>query len=316
MTTTVFPYTDADEGRHLPGPDPWWQESIAIHWYDPQGVGGMHRIGHEQGPDETTIVHHAGVFDAASRYRRNIVVPMAGQLDEHWFGDASQSFSVEDGRPRLHLRTDDCEIDLRVDNLYPLTDFFPRGNASLTDNFAPHHYETSGRVTGRCRIGSVEREIDGFCHRDHSWGIRRWAGALAAHRWVSGVLGADLCFGSITWLGPDGTMSRGGYVVRDGTVEIADSADVVVWSEADGISHRGGELVLTFGSEELRFVCTAQDGWLNEHHGVAWLDKLCTVEHAGRRGYCDFETSDNVRFGSAPVHVCIGAAMTNGLTPR
>jgi hypothetical protein len=317
MTTAVFPFTDADEARHPVGPDPWWQESIAIHWFDPaRRVGGVHRIGHEPGQEGGIIAHHAGVFDARSRYRRNITAPMSGELDARWYGDRSHGFSVADGSPHLWFATDECEVDIRVENLYPLTDFFPRGNASLNDDFAPHHYETSGVVRGTCRIGSTTHEVQGYCHRDHSWGIRRWSGVLAAHRWVSGVIGEDLCFGSITWLGVDGTLSRGGYVVRDGEVKVADTADIVVWGEIDGISHRGGELVLTFGTDELRFTCRALDGFLNEHHGVAWLDKLCAVEHQGRSGYCDFETSDNVRMGSAPIYVCLGAATDDGLAAR
>ena len=28
-------YTPEDEGNHAPGPDPWWQESVFVHWYDP-----------------------------------------------------------------------------------------------------------------------------------------------------------------------------------------------------------------------------------------------------------------------------------------
>ena len=95
----------------------------------------------------------------------------------------------------------------------------------------------------------------------------------------------NLAFGSMIWVAPDGSMSRGGYVVEDGTVRLADSADVVTWLEADGVSHRGGELMLTFGDDELRFVCRAIDGWLNEHHDVAWVDELCEVTHDGRTGY-------------------------------
>jgi hypothetical protein len=171
-------------------------------------------------------------------------------------------------------------------------------------------------VNGTARVGSATHQISGFCHRDHSWGVRKWNGALAVHRWVSGVMGPDLAFGSITWLGPEGPLTRGGYVVEDGDVRVADSADVVTWLEADGVSHRGGELVLTFGDEERRFVCRAVDGWLNTHHDVAWIDELCLVEHEGRTGYCDFEISNNARMGSAPVRVSLGAADTNGLTQR
>lgn len=316
---TSHPFTSVDEGRHPAGDDPWWQESVAFHWYDARhGVGGMHRIGYEPGQGEGgTIVHHHGVLDATHRLRHNRRSPMNGDLDAAWFGDVEASWRCDEaGAPRLRLDTDDCSLDLRVDDAYPLTDFFPRGSANLDEEFAAHHYETSGRVTGTARVGRETYDIDGFGHRDHSWGIRRWRGALAVHRWVSGVIGPDLAFGSITWLGPEGPLVQGGYVVRDGEVRIADAADVVVWLEADGSTHRGGELTLRFGDEELMFMCRAIDGWVNSHHDVVWVDELCTVEHEGRHGYADFEVSHNARMGSAPLRIAVRAGLEDGLARR
>ena len=146
--------------------------------------------------------------------------------------------------------------------------------------------------------------------------MRLWKDAIASHRWISGVIDADLAFGSVIWNAPDGSLARGGYIVRDGEVLMADSTDVVTWLEVDGITHRGGELLLTFGDEELRFTCHRVDGWLNEHHGVAWVDMLCEVTHDGRSGYCDFEISNNARLGTAPVRLVLAAASTDGLAPR
>src|SRR3954464_9573315 len=147
-------FTVDDEGRHPAGPDPWWQESIAFHWFDAaSGAGGMHRIGHEPGQSGGEIAHHHGVFDPTHRWRRNVRSPMAGQLSDEWFGDADVSWSCASGSGHFRVTTDDCELDLVIEDLYPLTDFFPRGNVSLIDEFAAHHYETSGRVTGTARVG-------------------------------------------------------------------------------------------------------------------------------------------------------------------
>jgi hypothetical protein len=109
---------------------------------------------------------------------------------------------------------------------------------------------------------------------------------------------------------------QGGYIVRDGEVRIADAADIVVWLEADGATHRGGELRLTFGAEELCFTCRAIDGWVNEHHDVVWVDELCTVDHEGRQGYADFEVSHNARMGSAPLRIAVRAGREDGLVRR
>ena len=81
-------FTAEDERRHPAGADPWWQESIAIHWFDAAGgAGGMHRIGHEPGQEGGQIAHHHGVFDQRQRWRHNVRSPMAGQLSDAWFGD-------------------------------------------------------------------------------------------------------------------------------------------------------------------------------------------------------------------------------------
>jgi hypothetical protein len=218
MTLTVNQFSVADEGRHPRGPDPWWQESVAFHWFDQRhGVGGMHRLGHEPGQgDGGTLAHHHGVFDVHQRFRRNGAAPMTGERSAEWFGDATASWSCDTAGPRFQFDTDEVSLDLRYQDLYPLTDFFPRGSASLDEEFAAHHYESSSRVVGTARVGDASYEIDGFGHRDHSWGIRRWDGALTVHRWICGVVEPDLAFGSITWLGPEGPLVSGGYVVRDG----------------------------------------------------------------------------------------------------
>ena len=145
----IHQFTAADESRHRAGDDPWWQESIAFHWYDAAAsVGGVHRIGHEPGQDGGVIAHHHGVLDAHNRWRQGERRPMAGELDEAWFGDAGASWTVVDGHPRFRIDTPECGLDLVVDDLYPLTDFFPKGNKALNDEFASHHYETSGIVRG------------------------------------------------------------------------------------------------------------------------------------------------------------------------
>jgi hypothetical protein len=318
QTTVFHQFSATDEARHPQGPDPWWQESVAFNWFDRRhGIGGMHRIGHEpaQGA-EGTIVHHHGVFDAHHRFRHNVVTPMTAQLSDVWFGDSTASWTGDEGGPRFRFESADVALDLRYTDLYPLTDFLPRGSAALAEEFAPHHYESSSRVVGTARVGGATYDIDGYGHRDHSWGVRRWDDALAVHRWICGVIEPDLAFGSITWLAPETPLVGGGYVVRDGEVRIADDIDVVVWLEADGVTHRGGELALTFGEERLVFTCRAIDGWVNRHHDVVWIDELCTVEHEGRAGYADFEVSHNPRMGSAPLSVFLRAGDADGLVPR
>ena len=306
-------YEDHDELPHQPGPDPAWQESVFLHWYDPRvGVGGVHRIGHEVSAGITAlwcgVVSRDGV-----RFRRSqsISYRPEDRLPDGFAAGETQRMTF-DPHPRLSVKEDGCELDLVVSDFYPRTDFFPK-DAAVSTEFAAHHFEASGRVTGTCVLGGATYEIDGFGHRDHSWGPRRWD-TLLSHRWVSGTFGPQLSFGSVVWHDRGGTLLQTGYLVRDGEVTYAD-VDVVVHMEADALTHRGGEVTWrTRDGAELTLHPRAVDGVLSMHRGVACVDTLCEVEHDGMIGACDFEISTNPRQGGGPVLTVLRAVAEDGLT--
>lgn len=304
-------YTSDDEGNHAAGSDPWWQESVFAHWYDPAvGVGGVHRIGHEPHPGEAALC--CFVFDRDARFRRVERVPLVAPATPRGFRGAGSTWDIEDGRPRLRVKEDGLELDLVMENFYDLTDFFPSGG-SMVEDFAKHHYETSGRVRGTAVLQGRSYDIDGLCHRDHSWGPRRWD-QLLSHRWVSGTIGPELSFGSMAWHAADNSTVAIGYVVRDGELTLASSVDVVAYMEIDALTHRGGEVTwnLTDGSS-LHARCTVVDGVVTGNHGVVWVDSLCEVVlDDGRTGYCDFELSTNPRAGTREVGLALRAALHNG----
>lgn len=160
-----------------------------------------------------------------------------------------------------------------MQNFYPLTDFFPQGG-SLVDEFAKHHYEASGRIVGKVTLGGRVFAIDGLFHRDHSWGIRK-IDTLLSHRWVSGTFGPDLSFGSMCWHAADDSFVKVGYLVRDGELIFAEDVDVVTWMEADGLTHRGGEITWFLpGGEEFRLECRKVDGVVSQLHGAVYIDNL------------------------------------------
>src|SRR5436305_9089947 len=95
-------YDDHDEAPHDPGPDPAWQESVFLHWYDPKvGVGGIHRIGHEPSAGVTAL-WCGGVAAGGTRFRRNSVVSYRPEdrLPDGFGGGASTQMAF-DPRPRL-----------------------------------------------------------------------------------------------------------------------------------------------------------------------------------------------------------------------
>jgi hypothetical protein len=305
-------YADDDELPHRPGPDPWWQESVFLHWYDAGNrVGGIHRIGHE--PGQGIVALSCAVFGPGVRFRRNGTAPLPEVGNGAGFGAGGHRFWF-DGANHLQVDEPGCRLDLTVADFYPRTDFFPSNKkSSLTEEFAAHHFEASGRVTGTATLGERTFEIDAFCHRDHSWGIRKWD-TLVNHRWISGSLSPELSFGSVVWQSKDGALVRGGYVVRKGEVHYADDLEVVTYLDVDGLTHQGGEVVWHFGEEELRLRCAPVDGVLFVHHDVAWVDILCEVEHDGMTGVCDFEISTNPRQGNGPILASLNANVVEGLS--
>ncbi|HEY2832951.1 MAG TPA: propanediol utilization protein [Sporichthyaceae bacterium] len=308
-----YQYSVDDEGSHSAGPDPWWQESVFVHWYDAtHKVGGVHRIGHEPHANGGEAAVQCFVFDAYSSYRRVGRVPLLPAETERGFRAAGSTWDIEDGLPRVRVKEDGLELDLRIDNFYPLTDFFP-SSGSMVDDFAKHHYETSGRARGTASINGREYVVDALCHRDHSWGPRRWD-MLLSHRWVSGSLGPELSFGSMAWHAIDDSTVSIGYIVREGELILAESVDIVTFMETDAMTHRGGILTLNLpGGEQLRAHCTVVNGVVTTNHGVYWVDSLCEVTmDDGRTGFCDFEISTNPRAGTREVKVAKHAAINDG----
>jgi hypothetical protein len=322
MGAATVRHDAGSELRQAPEPDEWWQDSAFLTWYSRDcGIGGITRIGHEP--------HHGGGIAAlwcgvltkdGRRFRRNTATPLTG-------GDLrADGFGALDGRHRLvhdghvlryRVQEEGCVVDLAVEDFYPRTDFFPKDAGTLVDDFASSHFETSGRITGTVELGGKRYEIeDGLCHRDRSWGIRRWD-TLLNHRWTPGTFGPELSYGCISWHAIDGTLAQYGYVVRDGVVTHADAVDVVVAMEADGTSYRGGTTTMSFaGGEAITIDCRTIDAVVSEHHGVACVDAICEVELDGRVGFCDLEVSTNPRAGSGRITAAVRAAMADGVSHR
>jgi hypothetical protein len=316
----IVEHDERSELPQAPGADEWWQDSAFVAWHARDaGIGGVFRIGHEP--------NHAGGIAAlwfglvtrdGLRFRRNTTNAL-GPADrcENAFGALEGRYQIAyDGRLRYWVDDEDCRLELEVSDFYPRTDFFPASAGTLVDDFASSHFEASGRITGSVRLAGVSYEVDGLCHRDRSWGIRRW-NTLLNHRWVPGTFGPELSFGSIAWHGVDGTVRQFGYVVRDGTVIRALDVDIAVVMEPDGTTYRGGTATWTLpGDERLVIECAPIDGVLSEHHGVACVDAFCEVEHQGRLGFCDLEVSTNPRGGTGPVTAALRATSVDGVSRR
>ena len=310
------------EGRQEPDQaEPWWQDSVFVAWHSPDpGIGGLFRIGHEPtgeaGPK--TALWFGVVTAEGTRYRRNGSFDLtdADRL-ENGFGALEGRYrQVHDGKMRYLVDDDDLHVELEVEDFYPRTDFFPPDAGTVSEDFASAHYECSGAISGSVRLGGTDYEVDGLCHRDHSWGARRWD-TLLNHRWMPGTFGPELSFGAIAWHGVDGTARQFGYIVRDGEVTIADEVDIAVTMELDGVTYRGGSSRWTLpGGEIVEIDAAPYDGIVSEHHGVGLVDAICELERDGKTGFCDLEVSTNPRAGTQPIATALRANNTDGLSRR
>lgn len=322
---------ESDEYPHRIGGDVNWQESVFIWWRDTQRpIGGIFRLGHE--PNRVTAGASGrapiwfGVQAGPLRFHRTLAeAPLDTEADRPGSPGvpakdgpgltAGDGWSfLYDGGPRIRVHQPGVELALDVEDLYPRTDFFAKDAGSLADDYAAGHFEASGRARGRLTLDGEAHEIDAWCHRDHSWGERRWD-TLLSHRWASGCAGPALSFGSIAWHSVDGNLARFGYVVRDGEVTIAETVDMTVHMACDALTYTGGEITWRLPGGDVVTVAPRVDAaWLNLHEGIAFVDALCTFDYQGRTGFCDLEVTANPRRGTGPVTQCLLATRTDGLS--
>lgn len=315
----VVAHGPESELPQTPDADEWWQDSAFLVFNDRDaGIGGVFRIGHE--PNHAGgiaalwfgLVTHDGI-----RFRRNTTNALGkGDRLPDGFGALGGRYRITHDGQRLCYRVDDehCRADLTVEDFYPRTDFFPKSSGSLVDEFASSHFECSGAITGTIELDDRTYQVNGLCHRDRSWGLRRWD-TLLNHRWIPGTIGPELSFGSIAWHAVDGSIRQLGYVVRNGEITYADDVDIVVHMEVDGTSYRGAVATWTFpDAEPFVLHCVPYDAMVFEHHNVGDVDAICEIEVDGKPGFCDLAVSTNPRLGSGPITAAVRAVTTDGLS--
>ena len=322
--SAVHTYPPEDELPHPIGDDMWWQESAYVAWWDAKaGIGGVHRIGHEE-LDGGTAALWSSIFTADGMRHRRVHTSKIkpDQRRRYGFGaDPGHACFFDGKNPRWSWKDEDCEGDLTIHDFYPRMHNFPAddkaGAATVTKEFAAQHFETAGRITGKVTIGGKSYSVnDGLCYRDHSWGRRKWD-TMLSHRWFTGSFGPQLSFGAMNWHSTDNSLGKFGLVVRNGVATFATAVDILTYMEPDAMTHRGGELTLTLpGDEKIHIVAKPIDGVVQVIHDIASVDQLCTAEWNGQQGFCVFEISTNPRAGIKPVLMAIQATMENGLSKR
>lgn len=314
----VHVYDPINEGPHAPGPQDEWQESVVLVWWDlKQKIGGYYRIGHEintkGGP---MIALWSNTVTPQGIHHKTAYLPLRDRdRSATGFGSGDDSLRFEyDGGCVWTLEDEDISAKLRVHDFHPSIDCYPKKGA--ISDFAPHHAEIAGRISGTLVAKGHRYEVDGLSFRDHGWGPRAWD-TLLSHRWVSGVFGPEFSFCVLAWLASDDSMAKFGWIVRHDKVTYCKSIDILAYIETDGMCNRGGKLRLTLTTgEELEIDCEPLvPSLMSFHHGIACVDTLCRMKCGERIGIGDFETTHNSQQGKRRPKNLAGGILENGWHP-
>lgn len=297
--------------------DAHFQDSHWCMWFDEhRGVAGMHRFAIH--PTTLTSNYWCAVFGpGGTRYR-------SSGWDLRWTPtqepayrvSASQGIDLSDDQYSLRVSEPGCEVDVTWTSSRPMFSYL--GDDTTTADMAGNHFEGVGRVAGTVVLGGQRHDVDAVAFRDRSWGPRLYS-AVRAHRWFAGTLGPDLCFSATAVLAVGGRLVFDGILVDGEQHHRTSDVDIVIHQEADGLTHRGGELVMRFDSRpEFRVRATVIDGAVFPVAGGAFnnVDTICVAESDGRTGFCNVEASNNIHADGTDPVVGLRASIVDGLSIR
>jgi len=316
----TIPIFDAKEDcTHSPSDgNPIWQESCLFAWHDLKtGVGGFWRIGQEA--NAAALNSCFGLFTADGlRFRSNVTgVPMAasdrGPTHMSW----GKQLRVDLDRLAMKADFPDCEASLTFKDFHPRYDHLPLANIPVSAERHGYHFECSGRMTGRVRIGERELDIDALAYRDRSWGPRDW-GALRGTRWWPFVFGPDLCGNVIAVVGDNGVVGVFGYVLRDGVpYAIVEGGDVAVTLDYDAVGPRSGDAVFTLeNGEKLELHHERSDAIVLFVRGYTAVESIGITRSGNRIGMSDLEVCTNPAGGIKPPVLTFNANNGEGMSRR
>lgn len=274
--------------NHQPNDDPFWQESWYFNFSDPEtGVWGLTRIGYRpsKGVADGLLL---ALIDGEPRV---LYAPLSRPLTSSKVVINPLELIRTNG---LEYRCDEALVRWRLTARTPRLDFdvtfdaensahvFPKmesGKASA----ASDHYEQSGKVTGKLRIGDTERSINGRGQRDHSWGPRDWSG-VGDWIWLSGQFASGWCFNWWTvGQGSDSTIT--GFVGK-GETTIPSTGGSVTWiGDPSGFYPTGADIVLDLADGTQRKIrMTIHGYWPLFKDGATIIEFVCTYECDGEKG--------------------------------
>ncbi|HEV7536771.1 MAG TPA: hypothetical protein VGP90_14115 [Acidimicrobiia bacterium] len=183
---------------------------IGYTWVHAQGQDGQGRAG------SMAVVYGPGVPEPVFDVADGILVPDDMGFDKWQVGP--MRLTMPEGMNGLHMAFDGARVKLEYefDPINPSFAYLPNPGGCeswLADDRA----EQAGRVTGRLEVGDRRVAIDGYVHRDHSWGMRDWGGPQHWKWWNVMAPGISLHAMEIQAFGKT---TLHGYVFREGTMSL------------------------------------------------------------------------------------------------
>jgi hypothetical protein len=318
-----------DECPHTPGKEELWQESWVLEVWDPDsdvyvflrmGVnpnlqGGLSSAWLMAWTPEHMYKHtdDSLPYSATQRTDNSILngLPDGKGFCKYEY-NGQHVWTVSDPRHGVN-------INLTVTDDYPGVGYFKASSGALVKEMAGNHIETTSKVTGSVEVAGKHHDIAGIAWRDHSWGVRNWAG-VRAHRGFLALFGDDLHVFMVTFLGKDGKLSKNGVIIRHNkTIEFTEDFEITAYIGEDGASNSGGQVSITIDGERkiIDFIPQGKSS-INWNHGFACVDNMCKVKMGDLVGVGLAETSSNPQggmevpraFDSSP------GVVENGLYPR
>jgi hypothetical protein len=240
-----FTLTDADEGRHRPGPEEFWGESWYLDWAAADcSYGGYVRVGlypnlgttwwwialvGADRPLVLTVEHDLPCPDGDAALNQDVDgVVYAVSVPESYrrFRVTSRATGVVLADPArafhgLEGERVPVELDLTWESR---SEVFPYAMTT--------RYEISSWVTGTVRIGDETIRVDCGGQRDHSWGVRDWW--QFPWNWTSGYFDDASYLHAARSIIPDFELFAAGYTVApDGTLTPAAVVENAVEVDAE-----------------------------------------------------------------------------------
>jgi hypothetical protein len=225
----------SDEYMHPNTGESNFNESMYFNFYDPAArCGAFARIGNRPNeryaemtiaiyqPDGTALFNfnRPEIADnsafAAGGMRFEVIEPFK-HLKVTYDGHAvylAQPKDLED--PRRAFTSNPHKPAALALDWYGLSPMYGgEGPANSEMVFARGHYEQHGSATGTLAVDGVERHVDGFGLRDHSWGPRSWQ-SPAYYRWLIGQFDSGFGFMGSQIVTQAGSELLSGFVFKDG----------------------------------------------------------------------------------------------------